>query len=63
MFVLTGWNRAEGELEQSFSFKEEELALCIARAWAKAGWLPCLKCWTGGSIYLVSLNPSIRKAA
>lgn len=63
MFVLTGWNQCDGELEQNFTLNERETAVAIARIWSKRGWLPCLKCYNNRSIFLVHFNHSLRVAA
>jgi len=61
MYVLNGWNRKDGELEQLFTSSEGETAIAISRIWQRLGWCPTLKSYVG-EIHLV--NPvSQRKAA
>jgi hypothetical protein len=62
MYVLNGWNRRDGELEQNFTKNEGETAIAIARIWLNKGWSPVLKSYVGG-IHLVSLSVPLRKAA
>jgi hypothetical protein len=63
MYVLNGWNRKDGELEQFFTAGEGETAIAIARIWDKIGWKPLLKSYNDG-IHLVPFYPlPLRKAA
>lgn len=62
MYVLNGWNRKDGELEQNFTRNEGETAIAIARIWERKGWNPVLKSYVGG-IHLVPLSVPLRKAA
>lgn len=63
MYVLNGWNRKDGEMEQYFTSGEGETAVAIARIWDRVGWYPVLKSYVGG-IHLVPLYPlPLRKAA
>lgn len=62
MYVLNGWNRRDGELEQFFTSGEGETALAIAQIWLRKGWRPVLKSYVGG-IHLVPLSVPLRKAA
>jgi len=63
MYVLNGWNRKDGELEQFFTDGEGVTAIAIARIWDKIGWKPLLKSYSGG-IHLVPFYPlPLRKAA
>lgn len=62
MYVLNGWNRKDGELEQNFTSNEGETAIAIARIWLSNGWRPVLKSYVNG-IHLVPLSVPLRKAA
>ena len=62
MYVLNGWNRRDGEMEQYFTRNEGETAIAIARIWLNKGWRPVLKSYVGG-IHIVSLSVPLRKAA
>lgn len=56
MYVLNGWNRKEGELEQFFTLNEREAAIAIGRSWHNLGWTPTLKCYRNGC-HIVNLYP------
>jgi hypothetical protein len=63
MFVLNGFCRKEGDMEQNFSSGETELALHVAKIWQKLGWQPRLKHYDGSGVHFVNFNPPLRKAA
>jgi hypothetical protein len=63
MYVLNGWNRKDGEMDQYFTSGEGETAVAIAKIWLHLGWKPVLKSYVGG-VHIVNINPiPLRKAA